>query len=69
MAKACDVEIFVAVDESGDHIVASDRDDLDLSSLGDSTRIVRVVLTVPLPVLVTLKGVVPPEGEATLTVS
>lgn len=68
-----EVEVWVVVDESGDYEVGKEQDqaqeryDDEIGSSGPR-RYVRVVLSVPTPAPVTLKGTVPAEGEALLTV-
>lgn len=71
------VEIFCVVDSVGDYAVGSDADtartayEENIQSLdgSDGFRIVRVVLSVALPSIVSLTGTVPPQGDATLTIT
>jgi len=71
-----EIEIWVRVNADGDYRTGEDagtaaerfRDDV-----GDDdhspTRTIRVVLQVPKPCVPTLTGIVPAEGDATLTVA
>jgi hypothetical protein len=76
MATTTQVEVWVLVDENGDAVSSCDPDclsDLYEEHIGSDhatgRRVVKVVLTVPLPKPVELSGVVPAdEGEATLAV-
>jgi hypothetical protein len=70
------VEVWVLVDENGDAVASCDQDclsDLYEEKIGTDhatgRRVVKVVLTVPLPRPVELSGTVPEEGEATLAVA
>lgn len=76
VTKEC--EMFLLVDANGDY-VASDTEagllgqyDEDVGRDDDTPvpyRIVRVVVTVPLPVVPTLTGTVPADGDAVLQVA
>lgn len=74
MAKTVEVEVFVLVDNCGDYSAASTIErakeayESDVQQLSDSEgfRVVRVKLTVPLPEIPELTGVVPAEGQAAL---
>lgn len=75
MAK-CDVELWVLVDEDGNHVAHHDVDQLaDLydeaigGDAGKARRVVKVTLSVPMPEVTELTGVVPelaPVEAATL---
>ncbi len=76
MPESVQCEVWVMVDESGDYVVAVQESDLadryaediqDIGSAGGLRRI-KIVVTVPLPETVELAGVVPVQGEASLTV-
>lgn len=77
MPQTMQVEVWILVDESGDYALAKDEDSLsesyenDIQPVADAgaTRRIKVLLTVPMPEAVTLTGVVPAEGEATLSVA
>lgn len=70
-----EVEVFVLVDADGDYRTGHDEESVnelfnsDLNSDG-ARRMVKVVLQVPKPTAVVLRGEVPaePEGEIELTV-
>jgi hypothetical protein len=71
-----EVEVWVIVDADGDYRVGIDADGAAEAYDGDighdatrPTRLVKVVLTVPLPVVPVLTGVVPTDGEAVLQVA
>lgn len=66
------IEVWVCVDEGGDYACGNDRDGalddyVDAIDGTGPTRLIRVLLDVPLPTPVTLTGAVPAEGAATLT--
>jgi hypothetical protein len=74
--KTCEVKIWVIVDADGVYRVgtcaqeAADTYDADFNrSLDCPTRMVKVVLVVPLPSVPTLTGTVPAEGDAVLAVA
>jgi hypothetical protein len=76
MAKTCELEIWVKVDADGDYRVGIDAEaaaeafETDIGESADTpTRLVKVVLTIPLPAVATLTGTVPAEGEAVLAVA
>lgn len=63
-----DVVIWVAVDESGDVVVTTDEVELEertTDELAPPIRVVKVTVTVPLPVMLELTGEVPAEPNAT----
>jgi hypothetical protein len=75
MAAAHEVEVWVLVDSDGNAVATADESLLDElydeqvgGVAGLARRRVRVVLTVPVPEETVLRGTVPAEGEATLTV-
>lgn len=68
-------DLWLMVDESGEYVVANEEGDLaDLydekvgEGAGMARRIVHVVVNVPLPATVILRGTAPAEGEASLSV-
>lgn len=68
--KTIEVEAWVVVDENGDHAVGSSSEaaaERYGEEIGDpaglATRLVRVVLTIPAPQPITLRGVVPAEVD------
>ena len=76
--KTADVELWVLVDADGRHVACELADGLlphydEAFGRDDANpvphRIIRVVLTVPLPSVPTLTGVVPADGDAVLTVA
>lgn len=73
--KTCQVEVWVVVASTGDYEVGRDADAAEERYADDiggneCRRMVKVTLTVPLPVAVELTGVVPEESSegAELTV-
>jgi hypothetical protein len=76
MSDMLEVEVWVAVDENGDYAVGNDNDVCqeryaeDVGGGGLATRLVKVVLSIPRPQPVVLRGVVPAEvcdGELSLS--
>lgn len=76
--QTIDVEVFVLVDEQGDYIASHDSAQLkevyeqQVRELDGTmgTRIVRLVLTVPIPTEIVIKATVPcTEQPATVSVS
>lgn len=70
-----EVELWVLVDQDGNAVVSTEES--DLAELYDEKvgndarfvrRVVKVVLSVPVMTEVTLRGTVPAEGEASLSV-
>ncbi len=76
MPSTTTCEVWIMVDEAGDYVVAVQESDLadryaeDIQDIGNAggLRRIKIVVTVPLPVTVELVGVVPVQGEASLTV-
>jgi hypothetical protein len=78
MSQTTQVEVWVLVDANGDYAVGRDaadaREDYD-NDIGNDVdemggfRLVKVLLTVPLPVVVELSGTVPADGQAALRVA
>ncbi len=74
--KTVEVEIWVLVDENGNYAANTVEDELDqryaeeIGSTDVATRRIKVKLTVPLPAVVELSGVVPvDDSAATLSVA
>lgn len=67
MSTVQELQVFVVVDAAGDYAAAGDEDGA-LEAYDDAIggnaprRLVRILLTVPLPEPITLKGEVPPES-------
>lgn len=56
--KTC--EIFLMIDEFGNYTINEDEYELDPGNLdGSRTRVVRILVDVPLPVVTTVRAVVP----------
>lgn len=75
MARTTQVTVWVLVGENGDYVVSADDADIGelfTDNVSDdpsyARRMVKVVLTVPLPEPVTMNGTVPAEGEVELNV-
>lgn len=79
-AKMMEVEVFVMVDSDGSYVAHEDIGELENAYVerinDDGTpathgfRVVKVKLTVPLPVLIEVTGTIPADEEpSTLTVS
>lgn len=71
-----EVEVWVLVDEDGAAVSSTDVDklaELYDEQVGEGAekarRCVKVTLMVPVPSYVEMKGIVPAEGEAVLTVA
>lgn len=69
------IEVWVLVDEQGNHVCSPDADslaELYEEKIGGTAelarRVLRLVVLVPLPEAVVLRGEAPVEGEAQLTV-
>jgi hypothetical protein len=66
--KEC--ELFLLIDEDGDYVIATDMDDLDSSNLANgATRLVRVILNVPLPTATVVTATIPAESGAAAIVA
>jgi hypothetical protein len=76
MSKMLTLEVWVKVDEAGNHEASVDaetceerfRDNVG-ETPGEATRLVKLVITMPAPTVPTLTGTVPAEGDATLSVA
>lgn len=74
--KTMVVEVWVIVDSEENYAVGTDEDgacthyseDIDADN-AYPTRRVKVLLTIPVPTVPTLTGVVPADGDATLSVA
>lgn len=72
MAKSVEVEAWVLVDDTGDYAVgkaaelATEAYENEVQELTATSgyRMVKLTVTVPLPEVVELSGVVPSDGEA-----
>lgn len=70
------VEVWVLIDSDGDYEIGKDAADAASNfdnNIGTDperpTRLVKVLLTVPLPAVCVLSGTVPAEGEGQLAAS
>ncbi len=70
-----DVEVWLLVDELGNHVCSPDKDELAQlyeDSVGNGAemarRVLKLLVSVSVPEFVTLSGAAPAEGEATLDV-
>lgn len=75
MAATIEVEVWIAVNECGDVAIAGEQsevverfeENIGNVSEQEAIRYVKMIVTVPLPTVPVLRGVVPVEGEAGLT--
>ncbi len=68
-SKTVEVTLHVAVDTEGKHAVGVGVSDaIEALDTPNPYRVIHVRLNVPLPTIVSLSGIVPPDGTATLTV-
>jgi hypothetical protein len=73
-AETCEIEVWVMVNENGEYEVGCDEDEVGerySDNINDNLarRAVKVILTVPMPKPVTMRGTVPAEAEGEFALS